>query len=497
MNAGRARRSGTGLGHAAARSMAAAVRAFGTAYRTSRRQKPCPPTAGLPFRLNPQQEEEVFPMAEKTARLRPIDDDAPLATADSPLAAAEKARRESEEKYRMIIENIEDGYYEVDLAGNFTFFNTAMARITGFRPPELLGLNNRRIMDPYQAKRVFDVFNTVYRTGLATKAFDWQLIRKDGAGCIVEVSVSLKKSPDGQPAGFMGIARDVTHRKLMEQALRDSEEKYRTIIESIEDGYYEVDLAGNFTFFNDAMTRITGYPRKELLGKNNRDIMDAYNAKRVFTLFNKVYRTGLAARAFDWELIRKDGTRCFVEVSVSPKRNISGQATGFMGIARDVTERKQAEKTLMAREQELEIKTRNLEEVNTALKVLLRQREEDKRELEETVVTNLNDTVKPYLERIKTRINDRRVTENLAVMEENLDSITSPFSYRLASRYMSLTASEIEIANLVKQGKTTKEIASLMNVSCKTVEVHRLNIRNKMGIKNRRTSLRAQLLSIR
>jgi PAS domain S-box-containing protein len=283
----------------------------------------------------------------------------------------------------------------------------------------------------------------------------------------------------------------------MEQALRDSEEKYRTIIESIEDGYYEVDLAGNFTFFNDAMTRITGYPRKELLGKNNRDIMDAYNAKRVFTLFNKVYRTGLAARAFDWELIRKDGTRCFVEVSVSPKRNISGQATGFMGIARDVTERKQAEKTLIAREQELEIKTRNLEEVNTALKVLLRQREEDKRELEETVVTNLNDTVKPYLERIKTRINDRRVTENLAVMEENLDSITSPFSYRLASRYMSLTASEIEIANLVKQGKTTKEIASLMNVSCKTVEVHRLNIRNKMGIKNRRTSLRAQLLSIR
>jgi len=436
-------------------------------------------------------------MADKTIRLTPAVRDARLGTADDPLLAAEEARRESEEKYRMIIENIEDGYYEVDLAGNFTFFNSSMARITGYPPHELLGLNNRRIMETYQAKRVFEVFNTVYRTGLATKAFDWELIRKDGSACVVEVSVTLKKSPDRRPVGFMGIARDITQRKLMEQALRDSEEKYRTIIESIEDGYYEVDLAGNFTFFNEAMTRITGYPRQELLGRNNRDIMDAYNAKRVFTLFNTVYRTGLASKAFDWELIRKDGTRCFVEVSVSTKRNIDGQATGFMGIARDITERKQSEQTLLAREQELEIKTRHLEEVNTALKVLLRQREEDKRELEDTVLANLNDTVRPYLERIKDRVTERRVVENLAVLEENLGSITSPFSYRLASRYASLTASEIEIANLVKQGKTTKEIADLMSVSCKTVEVHRLNIRNKVGIKNRRMSLRAHLLSLR
>ena len=102
--------------------------------------------------------------------------------------------------------------------------------------------------------------------------------------------------------------------ELAARALVESEEKYRTIIENIEDGYYEVDLAGNFVFFNSAMARMTGYPPRELTGMNNREIMDAYNARRVFKVFNKVYLTGLAARAFDWELIKKDvHRRCLYE----------------------------------------------------------------------------------------------------------------------------------------------------------------------------------------
>ena len=101
------------------------------------------------------------------------------------------------------------------------------------------------------------------------------------------------------------------------EALHVSEEKYRAIIENIEDGYYEVDLKGNFTFFNNAMTRITGFSRNELLGMNNRDIMDKFNTKQVFQVFNQVYQTGLATKAFDWQLIRKDRSRCTLEVSIS------------------------------------------------------------------------------------------------------------------------------------------------------------------------------------
>ena len=403
----------------------------------------------------------------------------------------------SEEKNRAVIENIEDGYYEVDLKGNFTFFNAAMARITGYSREELMGKNNRDIMDKYNTAQVFQVFNKVYQTGLATKAFDWELIRKDGSRCVLEVSISLKRSINGEPMGFMGIARDVTHRKIMEQALRDSEGKYRMIIENIEDGYYEVDLAGNFTFFNDAMARITGYPRNELLGKNNRDMMDNFNADRVFKVFNSVFTTRLAMKAFDWEFDRKDGSKGIVEVSVSLKCDLSGQPIGFMGVARDITDRKKTEARLKKSEEESKAKSRELEENNTALTVLLDKREKDKKMLEETVLSNINDMVKPYLERIKERAKDKKILDNLAVFEDNLNSVISPFSHRLSSRHLNLTGTEMEIANLVKQGRTTKEIADLMAVSCKTIEVHRLNIRKKLGLSNKRACLRTHLLSIR
>ena len=413
------------------------------------------------------------------------------------LKRAEAELKASKEIYHTIVDSIEDGYYEVDLSGNFTFFNDAMIRITGHDRKELLGMNNRQIMDDYNARLVYQVFNKVYLTGLATKAFDWELIRKDGESCVVEVSVSLKRSRDGRPVGFIGIARDITSRRLMEKALQESEEKYRTIIENIEDGYYEVDLAGNFTFFNDAMSRMTGYSRQELMGMNNRQIMDDYNTKRVFQVFNTVFLTKMATKAFDWELICKDGSKRFIEVSVSLKKDLNGQPIGFMGIARDVTRRIEYEDTLRAREKELEIKSKNLEELNTALKVLLERREEDKSALEETVMTNINDMVMPCIEKIRGKANNKRVLEQIGILEENLSTITSTFSFRLSSRFLHLTSAEIEIANLVKQGRSTKEIADILNVARKTVEVHRLNIRKKLGITNRRASLRTHLLSIR
>ena len=413
------------------------------------------------------------------------------------LKIVETALQETEAKYHRVIENIEDGYYEVDLAGNFTFFNESMARIAGYPPRELLGMNNRQIMDEYNAKRVYEVFNKVFLTGMAAKAFDWELIRKDGNKSTLEVSVSLRRSPSGEPIGFSGIARDISRRKMMEHALRESEEKYRTIIENIEDGYYEVDLAGNFIFFNDSLCRMTSCSRDELMGTNYRQIMDEYNAKRIYTVFNTVFITQMSTKAVDWELVVRDSSKRYIEVSVSLRKNLNGEPVGFMGIARDITARKMNEKTRIAREEELKAKTTNLEEVNTALKVLLRRREEDRRELEETVMTNLNDLVHPYLDRIRKRSGSAKLRELVEVLENNLNSITSPFFHTLSSQIQKLTSAEIEIANLVKQGKSTKEISDLLNVAIKTIETHRLNIRKKLGLSKKRASLRTHLLSIR
>ncbi|RLB28000.1 MAG: oxidoreductase, partial [Deltaproteobacteria bacterium] len=143
------------------------------------------------------------------------------------------------------------------------------------------------------------------------------------------------------------VQQELTERKQAQDALRESEEKYRTILENIEDGYYEVDTAGNFTFFNDSICKILGYPRDELMGMNNRQYTEKENAKKLYQTFNRVYKTEKPTRIFDWEIIRKDNTKGHVEASVSLMKDAEGQRKGFRGIVRDITEKKNLEAQLL------------------------------------------------------------------------------------------------------------------------------------------------------
>jgi len=137
--------------------------------------------------------------------------------------------------------------------------------------------------------------------------------------------------------------RYAIERKRTEEALRESEEKYRTILESIEDGYYEVDIAGDFTFFNDSMCRILGYTKDELMGMNNRQCSDKQTAKKVYQFFNKTYNTGKPSKLFDCEFIKKNGTKRYVETSVLLMKDSEAQPIGFRGIVRDISSRKKVE----------------------------------------------------------------------------------------------------------------------------------------------------------
>ncbi len=269
----------------------------------------------------------------------------------------EQELQEGEEKYRspllMEFDSLEEGYFEVDLAGNLTFFNDAFVKWSGYSKKELMGMNNRQYMDEETAKKVYQVFNEVYRTGKPANPFDWEIILKDGSRRWIETSVSFIRDSKGQPIGFRGIARDVTERKQVEVAFRESGEKYRTILNNIEEGYYEVDLTGNVIFFNDSLCKVMGYSKKELMGMNNRQLMTDEMARRVYQTFNEVYRTGIPAKEFNWELIRKDGTKRFIEASISLMRDSKGQSIGFYGIARDITERKQAEEQAKSHQQQL------------------------------------------------------------------------------------------------------------------------------------------------
>ena len=260
---------------------------------------------------------------------------------------AEEALSQSEERYRTILEEVEDSYFEVDLAGSFTFVNDSICRTLGYSREELIGMNYRDYSAERDVEAVYRAFNKVYRTGKPVEGFSWELIRKDGSAGIGEAAVLPLRNHEGEVIGFRGVGRDVTKRRQAEEALRQSEERYRTILEEMEDDYFEVDLAGNFTFVNDSLCRTLGYSRRELIGMNYRTYTAAKDREGVYRAFNNVYRTGRPVKGFSRELIRKDGRTGFHELSAFPVRNQQGEIMGFRGVGRDITERRAVEQQLL------------------------------------------------------------------------------------------------------------------------------------------------------
>lgn len=261
----------------------------------------------------------------------------------------------SEEKFRTLTENVNVGVYRNTPGpkGKFIEANPAIIKMFGYETrEEFLSLN---VSDLYQNPEDRKKFNKKMSENGFVRNEELLLKKKEGTSFVGSVSAVAIKDERGEIRHYDGIIEDITKRKEMEEILRRSEEKYRTILENIEDGYFEVDIAGNLTFFNDSLCRILGYPREELMGMNNREYMSERTAEAVYQTFNMVFRTGGPTRAFDWEVIKKDRSIGFVETSISLIVDPSGQPIGFRGIVRDITERKEAEKKLMESEEKYRI----------------------------------------------------------------------------------------------------------------------------------------------
>jgi PAS domain S-box-containing protein len=262
----------------------------------------------------------------------------------------EKALRESEERYRTILDNIEDGYYEVDLAGNFTFFNEGLRRIVDYSAEELMGMNNREYMEPETAKRMYKVFNAVYQTGKPTKVIDWETVRKDGLKAIMEGSISLIRDLQGNPIGFRGIVRDVTERKRAEVALQESEERYRTLVESIPIGLSRTSPGpkGKFLMANPAILELFGYESEAELKQIN--VADVYaNPNDRIAFSERLLAQGGFSRA-ELQYKKKDGTPIWGAITA---RVIADKEEHpyFDCVIEDITERKQAEEAKEAAEE--------------------------------------------------------------------------------------------------------------------------------------------------
>ncbi|HEX9729724.1 MAG TPA: PAS domain S-box protein [Gemmatimonadales bacterium] len=240
-------------------------------------------------------------------------------------------------------------------SGRIREVNDAFMETTGYTHAEVVGRTKSEIglwVDPAaraEALRVLD------RDGIV-RNFEYAFRVKDGEERWGLYSADVFEMRGEQCV--LALTNDITERRRALAALAESEARYRTILATIEDGYYEVDTAGNIRDFNDALERLLGYPAATLRGMNNRGYMDEENARRVFRTFNEVYATGAAARIFDWEVIRGDGTRRLVEASVTAVKDHAGWVTGFRGIVRDVTERKKTERALRESEERYALASR-------------------------------------------------------------------------------------------------------------------------------------------
>ena len=179
-----------------------------------------------------------------------------------------------------------------------------------------------------RSARNLTVWTCEYRVQIPGKSIRW-----------ISGHSTPEKLADGSIT-WHGFNTDITERKQMEESIRQSEGRYRTIIEEMADSYYEVDLAGNFTFVNDTMCRQLGYSRDELMGASFRINVVKEDIGYVYKAFDNIYKTGNPKRDIAYRIVRKDGSMRFIENSAFPMRNQEGEIIGFRGIGRDVTERK-------------------------------------------------------------------------------------------------------------------------------------------------------------
>jgi PAS domain S-box-containing protein len=261
-------------------------------------------------------------------------------------------RKIAEEKYQSILADIEEFYYETDLGGNLTFFNDAACNIIGYTREELQGKNNRDYTAPETAKRMYRVFNSVYRTGEKKKISDYEVIRKDGSRRVLEILTTLKRDERGEPSGFRGLGRDVTDRVKAEEKLRQSEEKYRHLFENSLVGVFQSSLKGRYISVNPAFAKIHGYesPADVISSVTNigtQIFVDEEDRKRCIAILQE---TGILEQ-FETRTRRKDGSIIWTIINSRIVRDSDGRPLFIEGVIEDITERKNAVEALRASEE--------------------------------------------------------------------------------------------------------------------------------------------------
>ena len=227
--------------------------------------------------------------------------------------------------------------------GKFRFVNPKFQEYVGYSADELIGMDSLKIVHPEDRASVRDNAVKMLKNR-QDQPYEFRTVTKNGqVKWTIETVTSVYF--DGK-ISVLGNYVDINDRKKSEEILKASEERYRTILENIEDGYYEVDLKGTLTFFNESLCKLSGFSRQELMGSKTSQYVDKNDFKKIFRFTKEIYQTGRPKKHLDFQIICKDGFKRHIEISSSLIRDLAGNQMGFRGIARDVDERKKAEATI-------------------------------------------------------------------------------------------------------------------------------------------------------
>jgi PAS domain S-box-containing protein len=311
-----------------------------------------------------------------------------------------------------------------------------------------------------------------------------------------------------------------------------AEGPYRDIFENAEEGIYQSTTSGRILNINPAFAKLLGYRSPEEMKKK---IKDAY--RQVYAdqdmrekSLRMVESRGHAT--FEFRFRRKDHTLGWGYTSMHAVRNARGKTAYYEGFFLDITDRKEMEKklhedhdrleqrvrertrkiaqlnedlaadiavrkkmekVLRAREKELKRRSVKLRQFNITLHTLLEQREIDRKDLERQIMSNVDDLIMPCIERLKNTGLPYRANSLIQSLQDNLNTLTSSFLYKIKAD-AHLTPTELQIANFIKTGKSSKEIGAIIKLSAGTVDFHRNNIRKKLGIRGEKISLQAYLM---
>ncbi|MGV8075520.1 MAG: PAS domain S-box protein [Syntrophobacteraceae bacterium] len=405
-----------------------------------------------------------------------------------------------------VLEPLTDDFFSVDREWRMTYVNDTGAKTLCSNKSDILG---KVVWDSFPKTVELKFYSEFQRAAQTRAPVHFEEYYPEPLNNWYEIHAY--PSPEGMSVYF----RVISERKQAEEALRRRERDYRLLFETIFAGVAYQGLDGRFITMNPSAERILGLTREEFVGLTPEDV-EHLTIREDGTPFPGLEHPGTVAlrggievsnvvmgwfnkREKDYRWININAVPLFREGEKKPYQ--------VYAIFRDITEQKRLEEDLRKSRDELELrvvertreikeKSDNLEELNAALRVLLRQREEDRKELGESILTNVKNLILPYIDRLKKAPLSSNQKTWVEALELYLKEITSSFGRNFALQYASFTPSEIRVADLIKDGKSTKEIAEHLGISEKTVACHRDNIRDKLGLRGGRTNLRSYLLTL-